>query len=257
LFPDDGVSRPAALLFHGLTGAPDEMRPLADLLHSKGFDILTPCLSGHATTVAELKKTTASAWLKDADRAFEEIGKRKPKSLYCAGLSFGGLLTLALAIKHSNISALAVMAPPTTLRSAFRENGLELFSYLPDPMLNLLGCVAKKNRDVQFLGNERVAYNAHSIAAVSRAKQIQRQIWEDLNRVQCPVMLLQDPEDHHVAKEGLAKLQQQLSGADVTIGWIPGAEHEMTVGPKAEEVNSRIVQFFLDIESKDKRCPER
>ena len=249
-FPDDGLPRPAALLFHGLTGAPDEMVPLADLLHSKGFHIHTPRLSGHGTSLEELKRTRAAAWLTDAEKAFDVISKCKPRSIYCAGLSFGGLLTLRIAARHESVRAIAIMAPPIKLRSAFREYGLELFSYFPDALLDCLGNVPKKNRDVQFMSDKRVAYDAHSIAAVARAKWIQRQIRKDVHRVHCPVMLLQDPEDHHVAKDALTALQQNLTNADVTLEWIEGAEHEMTVGPKASEVNRQIAQFFLNLESK-------
>ncbi len=257
-FPDDNVTRPAALLFHGLTGAPNEMAPLAEKLHSNGFDILAPCFSGHGTSIDDLRTTPASRWLAEVDAAFVQISQRTPSGIYCAGLSFGGMLTLPLAIKNpEQVKGLAILAPPIQIRSAVKEYAVRALSNLPDSLLNRLGVIQKKPRDVQFVGGERAAYGAHSIAAVARAKWILRMLWSNLDRVKCPVILLQDPEDHHVAPAGGRMLQKNLSAADVTLEWIEGSEHEMTIGPKAEDVNDRVVRFFLEIESKQQGCRER
>lgn len=246
LFPEDGKSRPAALLVHGLTGAPHEMEDLGKLLHNKGFDVLVPCLSGHMESVKELKTVRAEEWFRDLETAFSALAARKPSSIVCAGLSFGGLLLLNLALKHSsNISAIVVMAPPLELRSKRKEYALRALSFLPDSWLDALGEVKKKRRDAVFT-HARKAYDAHSIGALARLKWIQRQVLARSEKISCPILLLQDPDDHYLPEGAVRKLQQKLTSADVTQRWIAGAEHEMTIGPRGSEVINMIADFLID-----------
>jgi carboxylesterase len=45
------------LLVHGFTGTPKEMRMLADSLVQEKYTILTPRLTGHATSLEDMERT--------------------------------------------------------------------------------------------------------------------------------------------------------------------------------------------------------
>ncbi len=47
-----------ALLIHGYTGSPPEMRLIGDYLHERGLTVLGPLLPGHGTNVADMSTRT-------------------------------------------------------------------------------------------------------------------------------------------------------------------------------------------------------
>ncbi len=244
----EGTNRPAVILFHGLTGTPEEMRPLAEVLHSHGFDVYVPLLAGHELDIEALRTVPAQAWLADAQQAFLTVMARKPSAVYSAGLSFGSYLALYVATRSSaEIKGVVVLAPPIQIRSAVQDAGLNIVSYLPDFILNRLGIVEKKDRPATLFQHPRRAYAAHSIAALARSRWIFRNMEADLGRIACPVLLLQDPDEHHLPADCIRILQRKLTAADITQRWFPGAEHEMTMGPRAREVNEHIAEFLRKI----------
>src|SRR5512143_863129 len=52
----------AALLIHGFTGTPYEVRPLAEHLAGRGLEVATPVLPGHGQDAAALNRTTWRDW---------------------------------------------------------------------------------------------------------------------------------------------------------------------------------------------------
>jgi esterase/lipase len=208
--------RPSAVLFHGITGTPDEMFPLGKLLFENGFDIFIPSLAGHEKTIDALRPIRASAWQTDIERSYEEIASRNPAQIFVVGLSFGALLALTLtATKKEHISGLVLLSTPYLLRSRKREIFLRIFSYFTDFLLDRLGIVAKSVRDPALFTGERKGYSSHSVGALARAKYLQRLLSTKLSLIECPVLLMQDPEDHHVRENSLPKLKEQLVRADI------------------------------------------
>lgn len=247
LFHGEGhTGRPAALLFHGMTSGPDEMRILAETLFRAGFDVLVPCLSGHSATIAELKTVRAEQWMDDAQRALLELRGRNPSSIVLAGVSFGSMLALYLATRSSSeIKALALLSPPLVLRSWRRQVGLRLLSYLPDSLLDRLGVVRKVHRlDTDFVRPRR-SFDSHSIGALARAVYIRRMAAQRSRALTIPVLAVQDPHDHHLLAGATERLTALVGNSKFEQRWFPGGEHELPIGPRAEEVNACVTEFFL------------
>lgn len=245
---DGRASAGSILLFHGLTGLPDEMEELASFLSEHGFNVLVPRLTGHGETIEIFKKTRAATWQQDAKDAFEQLKNSFPGPYFVGGLSFGALLALRLAAAYSReISGAVVMSVPLRLTSFIREYSLRLLSYLPDSILNSLGCRAKKERQDGIHAFRRNAYPVHSTAAVARLKQIQRMLMSELERIRCPMLILQDQFDHHVSADVPAMLRRRVASEAVEIEWIPHGQHELTIGQKHQEVYERIRQFLCRI----------
>ncbi len=247
LFAESSTSpRPAALLFHGLTGTPKEMRELASHLHSRGFDVSVPRLSGHASSIEELRRLPAESWIADATKALLDLRTRKPSAIVIVGLSFGSILGLYLATRsREEVKALVMLSPPTMLRSLKKRFLLSLFSYLPDSMLNRLGLVVKGPRPEGIFRTPRVAYTSHSISALARIFYIYRLARQQTSALRCPVLAIQDPNEHYLLATATQKLQQQLPNSEFTQRWVPGGEHELTIGPRSEEVEQIVSDFLI------------
>ncbi|HZS36224.1 MAG TPA: alpha/beta fold hydrolase [Polyangia bacterium] len=110
------TAQAGALLVHGFTGSPFEMRLLGEHLAARGLAVEGPLLPGHRSTTAALAATGWRDWLAGVERAFEKLQSRAPRVAVC-GLSLGGLLTLELARRRAStgeIRAIAVLS--TALR---------------------------------------------------------------------------------------------------------------------------------------------
>src|SRR5581483_10301797 len=95
------TAQAGALLVHGFTGSPFEMRLLGEHLAARGLAVEGPLLPGHRSTTAALAATGWRDWLAGVERAFEKLQSRAPRVAVC-GLSLGGLLTLELARRRAS-----------------------------------------------------------------------------------------------------------------------------------------------------------
>lgn len=89
------------ILFHGYTGTPYDIKPLAIYLHKAGYKVVVPLLKGHGTKSSSLNKINHQDWIKQADKTY--LGLDKNKKIYVGGLSMGALLAIHLAYKYENI----------------------------------------------------------------------------------------------------------------------------------------------------------
>src|SRR5271169_775574 len=69
-FDGSGLS---ALLIHGLTGTPYEMRYLGEQMAAAGFRVRGVRLAGHASAPEELGQATEENWYESVVRGFEEL----------------------------------------------------------------------------------------------------------------------------------------------------------------------------------------
>lgn len=116
LSPRGGDGRVGALCLHGLTGTPYEVRPIAEVLAARGIRARGPELPGHGTTPEALAQVPYVAWI---EAARDEIRKLREQhaTVFVAGLSMGGLTTLAVA-SEGLADGIAVVGTPLRLRPA-------------------------------------------------------------------------------------------------------------------------------------------
>ncbi|MBS0360338.1 MAG: alpha/beta fold hydrolase [Proteobacteria bacterium] len=102
-----GDTGKGVLLIHGLTGAPQEMKPVGRVLHRQGFSLYGPMLAGHGGTEADLLKTDWRDWVDSAAAAYEAFA-REVDEVYVAGICAGGAIGLELCARYPQIKGAAV-----------------------------------------------------------------------------------------------------------------------------------------------------
>jgi carboxylesterase len=103
-----GVS---ALLIHGLTGTPYEMRYLGERLAARGVRVRGVRLAGHAGTPEELGAAGYDNWYESVVNGLEELREFGEPNVV-VGLSAGAVLAARLAADQSeSIAGLAMLAP--------------------------------------------------------------------------------------------------------------------------------------------------
>jgi carboxylesterase len=96
------------LLLHGLTGTPEEVRPLGEHLSRHGYSVLIPWLAGHGTHPRDLARTRWQDWSQSAREALSHLKKRCGR-VVVGGLSMGACQALHLA-SHEKVDGVISMA---------------------------------------------------------------------------------------------------------------------------------------------------
>jgi carboxylesterase len=114
----------SALLIHGLTGTPYEMRYLGERLAAAGVRVLGVRLKGHAGTPEELGATDHTNWYESAIEGFERLRQYGDPNVVI-GLSMGAILAAQLAAdQREAVVGLVMLAPafflPARVRIALR-----------------------------------------------------------------------------------------------------------------------------------------
>jgi carboxylesterase len=107
-------SRVSALLIHGLSGTPFEMRYLGERLAASGARVCGVRLAGHAGTPEELGGATHAQWYESVVEGFERL-HRYGDPVVVVGLSMGAVLAARLAADQGEAVAGVVMLAPAFL----------------------------------------------------------------------------------------------------------------------------------------------
>jgi carboxylesterase len=92
-------SKVGVVLLHGLTGMPDEMRPVMRQLTKLGCRVEVPVLPGHGGTHHELLAVTWQDWYECAKKAVKEL-KKDCDQVFVCGLSMGAILSALVSLEE-------------------------------------------------------------------------------------------------------------------------------------------------------------
>ncbi len=101
----------SALLIHGLTGTPYEMRFLGDQMAAAGIRVHGVKLAGHAENPEALGAVSDANWYESVIDGFERL-RAYGDPIVVVGLSMGGVLAARLAIEQDEALAAIVMLAP-------------------------------------------------------------------------------------------------------------------------------------------------
>jgi carboxylesterase len=128
------------LLVHGFTSSPLEMQPLADYLAMQGFSVYNVRLSGHASDYHYLNMTSYADWYDSVKYGLFTL-KRNCKSVFVAGSSMGGLVSLMTA--HLNgLNGAILLAPCIKIRAPF--------TFLTPYLSKIMPTMPKVGFDMQY-----------------------------------------------------------------------------------------------------------
>lgn len=87
-----------AILVHGFTGSPYDMKELADFLYAHGIDVGVARVAGHGTHINDLIATCYDHWLKSVEEFIDKTAG-EGKRIFLVGYSFGSNIILDIASK--------------------------------------------------------------------------------------------------------------------------------------------------------------
>ena len=228
------------LVVHGFTGSPGTMAPITEGFRAAGFEVSTPTLPGHGTTVEDMVDTRWADWSAAAEAAYRELASRCDR-VVVAGLSMGGTLTCWLAAHHPEIVGIVCINPLILPRDpaeiAFIDEMIAVGDVLTDPV----------GADIAKPGVVEPAYDRTPLAPLRSLLTAVHDMQDDLPRIRQPLLLLTSVEDHVVEPINSDHLAGLVAGPVERVS-LERSFHVATLDHDSELIVERAVAFVRGVE---------
>lgn len=223
------------LVLHGFLGTPANMRAIAEALAAKGWTVYAPLLSGHGATLADMNRQSDESWLADALAAYERLRREGCRRFVLIGLSMGGLLASILA-QQAECDALALLNTPFRMkRYLYRMMKLARIA----PFIEIDGDPERALAQTPY----NQLYGGLPVRKLRDLERLARRAREGLDRIRCPLLILQSRRDNKVDLSSVDIARSGVSSADVRIEWLEHSPHGCTYGPERELIADRCAAF--------------
>jgi carboxylesterase len=224
------------LLSHGYTATTAEVRPLARLLHARGFTVSGPLLPGHGTDPKEMNRCRWQDWVAALERTYEELSHRCTH-LFVGGESMGGVLALKLAAQHPEVTGILVYSPAVKI-----PRRPLLMAYLARPFIPYV-----KKKRIQELHPDWQGYPVNPVAAVVRLHQMQRQLWSQIRHVEHPLLIVQGRHDTDIDLTGVERLYDVYPGPVKEFHWMEHSGHVVMLDSERARVAEITAKFIYRV----------
>lgn len=233
-----GNNGKAVLVLHGFTGVADEMDYLGRRLHRSGFSVSVPRLPGHGTNGKDFMQTNWRDWLRSAVDAYLELNNRF-ETVYVAGLSMGGLLTLLLAA-HFPVERIALAAP-----AVVNKNKMIYLSPLLRFFMQRKYIGHEEESDDperQFISNEYWSYRyGHQVYSLLRLQLMARR---RLSKVTAATLTLVSHNDDAVPVEAADLIEKRISATETKRIEFETSSHIIVNDTDKEKAADEILAWF-------------
>jgi carboxylesterase len=227
------------LLSHGYTGTTSGMRYLGDYLHEReGWTVLAPQLKGHGDSPAAMAKTTATDWIRSLEEGLDTLSQTC-STIFMAGLSMGGCLTLYMAAQYADRIKAAV---PINACLYFGVPGLAELAYAKDAPEFIVG-VGNDVKDPEVI---EVAYREIPIPTIKEIYGLMNITRDLLVKVTCPTLVMVSPDDHVVPPSNAGVILNGISSKDRRQLILDNSFHVATIDYDKEIIAEETRRFFKE-----------
>ena len=233
------------LLIHGFCGTPPEMRDLGEHLAAAGFRVRGALLAGHGSTPEDLEKTSWTDWLDSAQAQLDAL-KKDSRFVFCAGQSMGGTLSLALAARNPDVTAVATCAALVSL-GRFTEIQIRVGRRLIRWHYPDRGSVDLWNREAV---SRLRSYNRRAMKSHLDLVNLYTDTRRALHRIKQPALILHGLRDSTVPPGNAALIKTEI-GDSATVRFFDRSGHAMSIDIDAPEIQDLITEHFLNAATAD------
>lgn len=229
-----------ALLLHGFTGTPKEMRLLGSALHTEGLTVLGPRLTHHATSPEDMFRSHWRDWVTSAlDGYF--ILRDQCTEIFVMGLSMGGMLALRLGAHYPVAGVVAMSTPsqPMVENMDWRVDYASVLSYVM-PYAPKGG--AEPTDPVTAAAH--VSYKDWPVRAIPHFRELLRDTAELFPQIQVPVLLAHSRGDDGVPPENMPYIYEHLGTPDKEMFWLEHSRHVITEEAERDQLFAKIIAFI-------------
>lgn len=228
-----------ALLLHGFSGSPTEIRGLAEHIAARGIAVHAPLLPGHGLHHSDLERSVRTEWLDTAQTALEGL-QRSHDKVVVIGQSMGGLLALALAAEHADLAAVIALAPALAL------NRLAYLSRISALLPRYIPKFEERRPDLVDAEQLREIWsNSHTpLRAVREVLALSREVHRSLPRVTAPLLVVQGARDRTVRPVSSHRVMARAGSVTKELLWLEGSGHIVAVDVDRRQVWQKVGDFL-------------
>lgn len=239
------------VLVHGFLASPAELARVGARLAEQGFPVIGVRLRGHGTSPWDLRDRTWQEWLDSVRRGFE-IMAGITERVCVVGFSTGGLLALRLAADQpSELAGVAAACAPVK----FRNKNLIFVPVIHGANV-LTRWITSLEGIKPFLPNESenpsVNYRNIPVHGLFELQRAVEDTTEHLDRVSCPVTIVQGDNDRIVDPKSAEAILAGLGTASKRLHMISTERHGIlndNVGG-AQDIVVSFVEALADPEAR-------
>jgi carboxylesterase len=242
-------ARMSALLIHGLSGTPFEMRYLGERLAACGVRVCGVRLAGHAGAPEELGAATHARWYESVVEGFERL-HRYGDPVAVVGLSMGAVLTARLAADQGEAVAGVVMLSPAFFLPLWVRGSLGATRAL-GPLADRI-YLRGKGSDI----HDAAARGAHPsvrllpLNAVLELRELSAAVRPRLSRITQPALVIHSRRDHTCPmRRNVDFVLSHLGSAQKRAVILEESFHVITVDSEKERVASEVIDFVTALRS--------
>lgn len=221
------------LLVHGFTATPNETRELGEILHREGHNVYGVRLSGHGTTVEDLRRQTHHDWYRSVLKGYGVISNLAQR-VAVVGISTGGTLLLRLAAE-TRVEGVISLAT-----AIFLVNPLARYA-------SILKYFRRFSSSPLLEGEEGYYYGNRPLAAVAELVKLTQLVkLRKIQNITAPILIIQSKTDPTVVPRSAEFIYQNVRSKKKTLIWLDDAPHVVISNhnPEKEFVHEKILQFI-------------
>ena len=222
------------LMIHGFSANPYGLHPFAEALHTRGFTVHVPLLSGHGTSWEDLERARWTDWERQMGAALSTLRDRT-EAIGVVGLSFGGALALHLAAHHPrDVRAVVVVNPYVMDRRI-----------LSAPVVRFVRRTVKGVvDDISEPGPTERGYERIPVRALAQVARFQSRVRAALPRVRQPILAFDSGQDHVIPKGNAGLVLRRVGSRDKELVSLSRSYHVAWLDTEAEQLFERTAAFL-------------
>ncbi len=239
-------NRHGVILIHGYMSAPEEVRQLAEKIHSAGYAVYAVRLRGHGTSPEDLAGRNWKEWNESVNRGYV-IMKNSVKDFAVAGFSTGaGLALLQAAKKPDKFRGVISISAPLKLNDirAHFSGAVTLYN-------NLLKRFHIEKGKKDFVPNEpenpQINYFRNPISGTHELGKLMDVVNRNLKKIKIPALIIQGDHDPTVNPESAEKIYSKIGSTKKELVYISSEKHGIIRDDKLEDAAPHVLKFLKEI----------
>lgn len=226
------------LLIHGFCGSPPEMRLVGEHLAEKGITCLGVRLAGHGTTPEDFSKTTWKDWMASAEEGYKELEK-KCKTVFVAGLSMGGAITLYLGAKYKpkGIICYSAAAGIFDWRVRLVPIGSRFIKFVPVP-------IEKNDLTDKSAIRYVKTYERLPLVCVLGLLDLMNNVKGAIPKVTVPALIMHGKKDKTLSIKNAHLIYSAIASSDKKLVLLENSGHAITVDSDKDKVFKETWEFI-------------
>lgn len=220
--------RRGALLVHGFSASPAEMKVIGDQLYEKGYEVYGLRLPGHGTSPADLRERNRKEWLREVSLGLALISRYCPR-FFVIGNSMGALLSLmALNASSHDIAGFVAIAPAFKIK----DRRLPFVTYV-DAAQRLYRLFAELKTEWPYIEskpeNPEINYSQVPYHGLFELYQTTRESRDCLKGLTVPALFIQAEHEVTVDPETTYEVFEQVPSQDKILLKVDIDKHVITL----------------------------